>query len=175
MTFPMFETWVVRGAAGLALLVIVWRTFRFSMGLRYTKVLREEARRVEEDRGRRVVAEIPSPTGELVLFVEDADGFRWDARSVRRTDVAGARLLLSGALVASAVRLAPLPELPMRSPDDGREHWQVVIYRADGSTAVVECGSYREGVSREIAARVFEAVAADARAGVGCPAGGERP
>ena len=38
-----------------------------------------------------------------------------------------------------------------------RERWDVLIYCGD-RTEAVPCGSLREGVSRDIASRVFEAV-----------------
>ncbi len=68
----------LRVVAGVALAVLLWRLFRLAMGLRFAKVEREAARRAEESRGRRVVAEIPHDDG-LLLFVEDAVSFRWGA------------------------------------------------------------------------------------------------
>jgi hypothetical protein len=157
---------LVRIAVGLALVFVLWRLFRFSMGLRYSKIVREETRRAEEDRGRRVVAEIPLKSGELVLFLEDAASFHWGSETTRKAELAGARLLLSGALVNTATRGGTLPELPVASEDEGREHWQVLLYRNAGGPQVVDCGSLREGVSREIATRVFDAVRATLTASI---------
>ena len=55
-----------------------------------------------------------------------------------------------------------LPEPPSAEDFEGRESWDVVLYLEDGGTCVVPCGTLREGVSREIAARVFHATRAKA-------------
>ena len=54
----------------------------------------------------------------------------------------------------------PLPDPPAPEDYEGRERWDVALYLTDGRTEPVPCGSLREGVSREIAIRVFEAVRA---------------
>lgn len=149
-----------RALAGLALLLFLWSLFRFSMGLRYAKRAREEARRAEESRGRRVVAEIPTDDG-VVFFLEDTNGFYWGDASLGKSDVAGGRLVLNGAVLASFSRNgADLPAPPASEEYEGRERWEVVLYLRDGSTRSVPCGSLREGVSRDVARSVFEAVAA---------------
>src|ERR1051326_1997992 len=51
---------LIQLAAALLLLIFLWRAFRFAMGLRWGRVQREQARRDEEARGRRVVAELPA-------------------------------------------------------------------------------------------------------------------
>ena len=52
---------------------------------------------------------------------------------------------------------AHVPEPQSAEDFEGRETWDVVLYLEDGATRVVPCGTLREGVSREIAARVFRA------------------
>ena len=46
---------IIRIAAAVALLVALWAVFRFAMGLRWSKVVREGSRFQEEARGRKVV------------------------------------------------------------------------------------------------------------------------
>jgi hypothetical protein len=145
--------------AGLALLAAVWMLFRFAMGLRWAKVSREEARSEAESRGRRVVAEIPLSGDELAFFQEDGQRFHWGAESVARDEITGARLLLNGNVVGAFTRPgAQLPEMPAAEEYEGRERWDVLLYLRSGDFRRVPCGTLREGVSREIAARVFEAV-----------------
>ncbi len=141
-------------ALGL-LLVVLWTLFRFAMGLRAAKVEREAARRAAEDAGRRVVTELPEPAG-VRFFIEDAGGFSWGEERVGRGDVLGARLLLNGGVMAAFGEA--LPDAPPPEEFEGRERWDVVLYLRDGRTAIVACGTVREGVSREAAARVFAAV-----------------
>jgi hypothetical protein len=53
---------------------------------------------------------------------------------------------------------AGLPAAPPAEEYEGRERWDVLLHLREGRTESVPCGTLREGVSREIAARVFEAV-----------------
>ena len=145
--------------AGLVLLAVLWILFRFAMGLRWAKVSREEARSQAESQGRRVVAEIPLSGDDLAFFQEDSQRFYWCGRSVAKTEVSGARLLLNGNVVGSLSRRgSPLPDPPPAEEYEGRERWDVLLYLQNGDADRVPCGTLREGVSREIAARVFEAV-----------------
>jgi hypothetical protein len=143
----------------LALGLLLWTIFRFSMGLRWAKVSREDARAAEQARGRRVVAEIPLSNEEIVFFVEDEDGFYWGGRQVRKRDVRGARLLLNGGVMVGVSRDGErLPEPSAAEEYQGRERWEVRLFMDAGRTERIACGTLREGVSREIAGRVFEAV-----------------
>jgi hypothetical protein len=145
--------------AGLVFLAFVWMVFRFAMGLRYAKVAREEARGAREGRGARVVAEIPSKQGDVQFFVDDGDAFSWPGGRIPKAAIAGARLLLRGGLVGSFER--PGVSLPPAGPvddDESRERWDVVAYLHDGASVTVPCGTLREGVSRDVASRVFEAL-----------------
>ena len=153
---------VIKVAAGIVLVLALWAVFRLSMGLRWSKIERDRARRDEEARGRRVVAEIPLPEG-LILLLEDAAGFHWGPRSVDKADIVGGRLLLNGGIIgefAAAGTSLPPPGAPEEY--EGRERWDVRVYRRDGGTDEIPCGTLREGVSREIAGRAFEAVKASA-------------
>jgi hypothetical protein len=150
---------VIQLAAGLLLAALLWALFRLAMGLRWEKLSRERARSGAEAQGRRVVAEIPLSGGELTFFEEDDEAFHWGAHTVCKADLAGARLLLNGVVVGSVSRAgACLPDPGPPGEPDGRERWDVLLYLVNGTTACVRCGTLREGVSREIAARVFEAV-----------------
>jgi hypothetical protein len=149
----------IKALAVLALLALLWSLFRLSMGLRWAKVSREDARREEEARGRRIVAELPSSDGTLGFFAEDHAGFYWPGGDAAKSVLQGARLVLNLGVIAVAARPgSALPEPPLAEPFEGRERWDVVLYLAGGPSRTVACGAVREGVSRDIAARVFEAV-----------------
>jgi hypothetical protein len=149
---------LIQLAAALLLAAALWMLFRFAMGLRWAKVSRERARETAEAHGRRVVAEIPLAGDELVFFEEDAGAFHWAGQRASKADLEGARLLLNGNVVGSAMRAgSALPAPPLAEEYEGRERWDVLFYLRGGRTAQVPCGTLREGVSREIAARVFEA------------------
>jgi len=151
----------IRTVALLALLAFAWSLFRLAMGLRWSKVSREDARRQEESRGRRVVAELPAADGELGFFAEDHAGFYWPRGEAGKSVLRGARLLLNGSVMASVARGASvLPDPPAPEPFEGRERWEVALYLEGGERRVVDCGMLREGVSREIASRVFAAARA---------------
>lgn len=144
--------------AAALLSVLLWSLFRLSMGLRWTKLVRQAAERAERERGRRVVAELPLAE-DVVLFLEEDGGFVWGDERVAKREIAGARLLLNGAVVGAwAPDDAALPEPSRAEPYEGRERWTVELYLCDGRRLVVRCGTLREGVSREAAQAVFEAV-----------------
>jgi hypothetical protein len=146
-------------AAGVFLLLL-FALFRFAMGLRWAKLSREGARAEAERGGRRVVAELPLPSGEVALLVEDEGGFSWGAGvRIEKASLVGVRMRLNGGVLAEHVREGvrlPPPEAPEEY--EGRERWDVAAFSGDGSVAVIPCGRLREGVSREVAAAVFAAV-----------------
>jgi len=151
------EPMLIKVATGALLALALWALFRLAMGLRWAKALREADRRSEEGRGRRVVAEIPLAQ-DVVLFLEDDERLYWSGQEVRRAEIAGARLLLNGGVIAAFSRNGfRLPDPPPPEEFEGRERWDVVLYLEGGAERVVRCGEVREGVSREAAAGVFEA------------------
>ena len=150
---------IIQVLALLALVLALWTVFRFAMGLRWAKVSREDARAAEQARGRRLVAEIPLSDDEIVFFVEDEAGFYWGGRQARKRDIRGARLLLNGAVMASfAGDGERLPEPAPPEEYEGGERWEIAVYLRGGREARIACGTLREGVSREIAGRIFEAI-----------------
>jgi hypothetical protein len=144
--------------AGVLLAAFLFSMFRYAMALRASKAARQSWREGEEARGRRVLAEIPGADDTMTLFAEDDEGFYWGAERVTKREIAGARLRLNGGILATWSRpglALPEPGAPVEL--EGRERWDVVLYLEGGGTRVVECGRLREGVSREIATRVFQA------------------
>ena len=104
------------------------------------------------------MAELPLAEG-VVLFTEDVEAVHWGGLSVPRIQLAGARLLLNSAVVSTAARSgAILPEPPPPEDEPGREKWEVVAYLRDGRAHTIRCGSVREGVSRDAARAVFDAL-----------------
>jgi hypothetical protein len=145
-------------AAAVALAAILFSIFRYAMALRAAKVARLSWREAEEPRGRRVVAEIPGAGDTVTLFLEDGEGFYWGAEEARKRQVSGGRLRLNRGILASWSRPGVvLPEPESAEDFEGRETWDVVLYLDDGALRVIPCGTLREGVSREIATRVFHA------------------
>jgi len=149
---------IVRALVAIAFVLSLWSLFRFAMGLRFGKRSRERSRLAEEQEGRRVVAEIPLED-DVMFFVEDAGGFAWGPQRAARADVIGARMLLNGGVMGTWTRPgASLPEPPPAEEYEGRERWDVLLYDQAGAMRTVPCGTLREGVSREIASKVFEAI-----------------
>jgi hypothetical protein len=148
----------IQAVAALVFLALLWTLLRFALGLRYSKVVREQERAAQ---GGRVVAEIPSAAGEVGFFVEEPGAFAWPGGRVARDEIVGARLLLRGGTIGEAARPGVvLPPAGVADEFEGRERWDVVLYLRDATAATVPCGTLREGVSREVAARVFDAVRA---------------
>jgi len=140
-------------------LFLLFSLFRFAMGLRWAKVVREGDRAAVEKAGRRVVAELPLSSGEVAFLTEEPLAFSWAERRVAKAELAGVRMRLNGGVLAEhaldGVRLPP-PTPPEEY--EGRERWDVALYGRDGLLDAIPCGALREGVSREVAATVFAAV-----------------
>jgi hypothetical protein len=161
---------LVRVLASLLFLVLLWWLFRLALGLRQAKLDREGARVAEEARGRRVVAELPPRGSETLLLLEDGPSFCWGSETVAKADIAGVRLLVNGGVLQEfASGSARLPPLDPPPEFEGGEVWEVVIYRRSGGRARIPCGALREGVSREIAGRAFDAIRAAALKDVNAP------
>jgi len=151
---------IVQLLAGSLLVVTLFVAFRFAMGLRWARVVREKALIEELERGRRLIAEVPTPSGEIELFLEDESGFYWGGARLGKPGLQGARLLLNGAVMRECRSGgAELPAARLPEEYEGRERWEVMAFHAEGSTRI-ECGSLREGVSRDAARDVFEAIRA---------------
>jgi hypothetical protein len=156
---------VITWLAAAALLATLFWLFRLAMGLRYAKVVRERERQALLAQGRRLVAEVPAANGELQLFVEDALGFRWGESRLAKAELDGVRLLVNGRVVDARQRPGlqlPPSEQPER---EGRERWDVLASLAGDRSLLIPCGSLGEGVSREAAQRVFDALARALRGG----------
>src|SRR5262249_57840867 len=69
------------------------------MGLREAKRERERHRAAEEEKGRRVLAEIPLSDAEVVLLVEDESSLAWGSSRLAKSEVAGGRLVLNGGIL----------------------------------------------------------------------------
>jgi hypothetical protein len=156
---------VVQIAALLVFLFVVFHVFGYAMNLRQAKRTREREREAEEARGRRVVTELPLEDGGIVLLTEDESDLAWGGARVAKAEIAGARLLLNGGILREFARgpgVLPSPVPPEEF--EGRERWEVAVFLEGGRVARIPCGTLREGVSREVAGRVYEAVARSAAA-----------
>lgn len=144
--------------AVLLFLLTLWVLFRFAMGLRYAKLMREDERAKEEGRGRRIVGELPVGDG-IELFLEDESRFYWGDAEVPKGAILGVRLLLNGGIMGGVSRQKrPLPDPPPASLREGHERWDVILYLEDGTRQEIPCGTLREGISRGIAEGIFESV-----------------
>ena len=149
----------IQVGAALLFLAAVWIPLRFALGLRYAKVVREEAREAQAGPRRR-----RDPVGRGSRRFLHRIGRRIRAAldgRVAKADVVGGRLLLRGGAIGEFARAGvSLPAAAPSSDYEGRERWDVVLHLADGSITTIACGILREGVSRDVATRVFEAVRA---------------
>jgi hypothetical protein len=153
---------VVQLAALLVFLFVVFHLFGYAMNLRQAKRTREREREAEEARGRRVVAELPLEDG-IVLLTEDDGDLAWGGARIAKAEIAGARLLLNGGILREfARRPGVLPPPAPPEEFEGRERWEVAVFLEGGRFTRIPCGTLREGVSREVAGRVYEAVARSA-------------
>jgi len=159
--------------ASLVLIVALFGFFRFAMGLRYAKILREQALQRESSRGRRVIAEVPTPEGTIELFREDDAEFYWSGDRISKRGLSGVRLVLNGAVMAQVqIPDAVLPVAPVPEEFEGRERWEVVAYHATSDPTLIACGNLREGVSRDAARAVYDALKSACEAEVADASGG---
>jgi hypothetical protein len=151
---------LIRILAVLLFLFVLWSLIRFATSLRFEKRNREKELDRESSLGRRLVAEVALDAG-MMLVLDDGHALLWGDERQPFGEIVGARMLLNGGVLKSAARAGlALPEPPVAEEYEGRERWLVRLYVRDGSVRDVPCGKLREGVSREIATRVFEVVRA---------------
>jgi hypothetical protein len=151
---------LVAGIIALALLVLA---ASLATTLTLFRHRRRRARESERSLGRTVVAEIPAGE-DLMLFTEDSEAFHFGPRTIRKSSIAAARVLVNGVPIAAVISSSH-PEAATRHPttfDDhpegiARDRWDVAIETTDG-TVLVECGAIRERVSQELGRAVFDAV-----------------
>ena len=140
---------VIAAAVALGLLLLA---ASLATTLHVYRKRRLRAREAEGERGRAIVAEIPTDD-DLVLFSEGAECFYYGARSIDKDRIAAVRVLINGSPIASYVsaRAASHAASQATSFEDrpegiARDRWDVAIESAAG-VVLVECGSIRERVS----------------------------
>lgn len=149
-------------AVGLAIFLIVV-ALRLATSLTTDRRKRQQQRRDVQTRGEVILAEIPTNDG-LTLFTEDADAFHYGDRSIPKTTIKAARVLINGAPIAASIargydeaNLVPTEVVEDRPEGLARDRWDVSI-ETDDETVLVECGAIRERISQDLARRVFGAV-----------------
>jgi hypothetical protein len=148
----------IAGLVAVALLVVA-----ASLATTLTFYQRRRLRRhaAERERGRTIVAEIPSDV-DLVLFSEDATRFYYGDQPIEKDQITAVRVLINGAPIAAFMskRAAAHPQATAfddRPEGIARDRWDVAIETVIGPT-LVACGAIRERVSQELARAVFDAV-----------------
>jgi hypothetical protein len=148
----------IKVVALLVFFFVVFHLFGYAMALRSAKRTREREREAEEARGRRVVAELPLADG-IVLLTEDESDLRWGDARITKAEVEGGRVLLNGGILREFARRPGVLPPPVPPEEfEGRERWEVAVFLEGGRVLRIPCGTLREGVSREVAARVYEAL-----------------
>lgn len=175
-----------------AILAIVLLLVAASLGttLNVYRRRRQRTRDAEQAHGRRIIAEVPTPT-DLVLFSEDRERFYYGEQVLDKELITAVTMTINGVPLATAVSRRPADEpVPSRGPNverdgirpplpggeasvsvehepDGiaRDRWDVSIEMPTGRV-LIECGAIRERVSQELARAIFDAVklACDRRA-----------
>ena len=167
-----------------AILAIVLLLVAASLGttLNLYRRRRQRTRDAEQALGRRIVAEVPTPT-DLVLFSEDRERFYYGEQVLDKKLITAVALTINGVPLATAVSRRPVEKpVPSREPNveseairppprdgeasvsveqepDGiaRDRWDVSIEMVTG-IVLIECGAIRERVSQELARAIFDAV-----------------
>ena len=154
----------------LIAILVALGLFLFALGLastlRFHRLGRERERRELQAAGRKVIVEVPTRDG-LTLFSAAEDHFHWGETAIAKDDIRLVRVLINGSPIAThAARRCPSKDHgssgAFTDRPDGIAHdrWDVLV-RTEVGDALVECGSIREGVSRELARSVFDAIKAD--------------
>ena len=150
-------------AAALVAFGLLFLALSLATTLHFYRRRRLRARQSEQDRGRTIVAELPTDE-QLVLFTEDTDRFHYGDRSVDKSSIAAVRVLINGSPIAAITstrhaRDAARQPTSFEDRPEGiaRDRWDVAIETV-AETLLVECGAIRERVSQELARTVFDAV-----------------
>jgi len=156
--------------AGLVALGLVIAAASLATTLQFYRRRRERERAGQHARGRTILAEIPAGD-DLAIFSEDDHSFYYGERTIQKSTIVGARVLINGIPIASAAssRAAVRPQtshIEDRPEGIARDRWDVAIDTlspdAPSGTpptiVLIECGAIRERVSQELARAVFDAV-----------------
>jgi len=156
--------------AGLIALALVIAAASLATTLHFYRRRRERDRAGQHALGRTIVAEIPS-ADDLTLFSEDDGCFYYGDRTISKSIVVAARVLINGipiaAVVSSRAAVSTQPSHVEDRPEGiARDRWDVAIETLQPGAApgaptevvVIECGAIRERVSQELARAVFDVV-----------------
>jgi hypothetical protein len=150
-------------AAGVVALILLFVVASLATTLHFSRKKRRRAQEVERERGRTVVAELPT-ADDLTLFTEDADRFYYGDRAIEKNRITAARVLINGAPIAAVIstkfaREADRQPTSFEDRPEGiaRDRWDVAIETLD-DVVLVQCGAIRERISQELARSVFDAV-----------------
>ena len=152
--------------AALMAVVLLFTAASLGTALHAYRKRRQAQRQREHERGRQIVAELPSGA-DMTLFSEDAECFSYGPVRVDKASIRAVRVLINGSPIAvyeSRRFERPVQATPTSFEDrpEGISHdrWDVAIETLDGVT-MVECGAIRERISQELARRIFDRVKQD--------------
>ena len=155
-------------AALIAVLLLVL-ALSLATGLQTYNRRRKQTRHAARDRGQTIVAELPGER-DLTLFSEDQAQFYYADHAIPKDQIHAVRVLINGSPIAACLSprfpsAASAPAISVDERPEGIAHdrWDVAIEATSGTT-VIECGAIREGVSQELARKIFEAVKKDMEA-----------
>ncbi len=152
--------------AAILALILLFTAASLGTALHTSRKRRQAQRRRQQERGRQIVAELPSGT-DMTLFSEDATVFSYGDASIDKDRIKAVRVLINGTPLAvyesrRFERAAAGASTSFEDRPEGVAHdrWDVAIETLDGTT-LVECGAIRERISQELARRIFDRVKAD--------------
>ena len=152
--------------AALIAVVLLVVALSLATGLQMYNKRRKQTRRAASDRGQTIVAELPSER-DLTLFSEDQTQFYYADHAIPKDQIHAVRVLINGSPIAVCLspRFPSAASAPPTSVDErpegiAHDRWDVAIEATSGTT-VIACGAIREGVSQELARKIFEAVKKD--------------
>ena len=152
--------------AALIAVVLLVLALSLATGLHTHNRRRKQTRRAARDRGQTIVAELPGE-GDLTLFSEDQTQFYYADHAIPKDQIHAVRVLINGSPIAvclsprfPSTALAAATSLDERPEGIAHDRWDVAIEATSGTT-LIECGAIREGISQELARKIFEAVKKD--------------